>query len=391
MKKNLIVAALAVSAVTAQAQTIAEARLLASGSAVTVSNVVVLSIDDLVNSVNSKSFMIRDTAPTLLPWQKQACATVFANNATIDAALAGVSVGDVISLSGSVAPFNGVFQIGNTTANPLTRLDFQDLNFAVNPIVSLPAFHQDLSPVAEQLESNLVQVFNGTFVETGNFAGSTNYNLNVQGTNVIVRIPNNAQALVGTPIPTGSVNVTGILSQFDNSEPRDSGYQLLIRTAADLNPAGAFVVQGRIDAAESQRGELYGDTLAVEVLDSNGNVVSGAVNSVNFSWATQAYAVTLNASAPSPYQLRLKSDVWLSKLTPVSTDRNAIQGTLSLISGDVNNDNEVGPSDFAALAAAFGSFAGDSNFNEQADLNGDAEVGPADFAILAASFGQFGD
>lgn len=56
--------------------------------------------------------------------------------------------------------------------------------------------------------------------------------------------------------------------------------------------------------------------------------------------------------------------------------------------GDINSDDEVGPADFALLAAAFGSFVGDPNYDANADLNGDGEVGPADFAILSANFGR---
>lgn len=58
------------------------------------------------------------------------------------------------------------------------------------------------------------------------------------------------------------------------------------------------------------------------------------------------------------------------------------------IPGDVNGDGEVGPADFALLAAAFGSFVGDPTYNADADLNRDGEVGPGDFAILARNFGR---
>lgn len=65
--------------------------------------------------------------------------------------------------------------------------------------------------------------------------------------------------------------------------------------------------------------------------------------------------------------------------------------TINLKNGDVNGDNEVGPTDFSILAGAFGTFLGDSGYVANADLNEDGEVGPADFAILAANFGEFGD
>lgn len=66
-------------------------------------------------------------------------------------------------------------------------------------------------------------------------------------------------------------------------------------------------------------------------------------------------------------------------------------GGVPLIPGDVNQDNEIGPADFALLSSAFGSFTGDANFLEAADLNRDGEVGPADFALLSANFGAIGD
>ena len=52
---------------------------------------------------------------------------------------------------------------------------------------------------------------------------------------------------------------------------------------------------------------------------------------------------------------------------------------------------EVGPGDFGALSAAFGSVDGDSNWDPMADLDGDGEVGPSDFGILSANFGMSGD
>lgn len=94
-----------------------------------------------------------------------------------------------------------------------------------------------------------------------------------------------------------------------------------------------------------------------------------------------------------PLRLQAQVGTWLSESVLINTagptDLTGIQ--LSLTNGDVNGDNEVGPADFALLAAAFGTFIGDTNYARNADLNRDGEVGPSDFAILAASFGQFGN
>ena len=65
--------------------------------------------------------------------------------------------------------------------------------------------------------------------------------------------------------------------------------------------------------------------------------------------------------------------------------------TFSLINGDIDGDNEVGPGDFGILSSAFGSVDGDPNWDPEADLDGDGEVGPSDFGILSANFGLSGD
>lgn len=57
--------------------------------------------------------------------------------------------------------------------------------------------------------------------------------------------------------------------------------------------------------------------------------------------------------------------------------------------GDIDNNDEVGPSDFARLSLAFGSERGEPGYDPDADLNGDGSVGPADFSILQTHFGRF--
>lgn len=103
-----------------------------------------------------------------------------------------------------------------------------------------------------------------------------------------------------------------------------------------------------------------------------------------FGWAT---------SRTGTYTLRVKASHWLAKALSVTLVNgvNASVGTLSLLNGDVNNDNEVGPGDFTLLSGSFGTQFGDAGYLASADLNGDEEVGPADFTILAASFGESGD
>lgn len=94
------------------------------------------------------------------------------------------------------------------------------------------------------------------------------------------------------------------------------------------------------------------------------------------------------------FDLVLSGGTWLTKQifpTLNLTDAGVTNLNIALKNGDVNGDNEIGPADFSQVAAAFGTFLGDPNYNANADLNKDDEVGPADFAILASNFGEFGD
>lgn len=95
---------------------------------------------------------------------------------------------------------------------------------------------------------------------------------------------------------------------------------------------------------------------------------------------------------PGVYSVLIKGDTFLrERVDNVTISLSGGVAGATLENGDVTNDNEVGPADFAILAAAFGSFTGDPTYVEAADLNVDGEVGPTDFAILAGNFGQFGD
>lgn len=108
--------------------------------------------------------------------------------------------------------------------------------------------------------------------------------------------------------------------------------------------------------------------------------------------ASGVYGVTVTGLVGGTYDLYIKSSHWLrQKVGSVSVSPAGGSADFSLINGDVNNDNEVGPADFALLSAAFGTFLGDPGYSAAADLNGDEEIGPADFAILSANFGTFGD
>lgn len=122
---------------------------------------------------------------------------------------------------------------------------------------------------------------------------------------------------------------------------------------------------------DSERGSIV-NTLTNVALDANGHY---SVNPGVF---------------PGIYDIQIKSSTFLSTFAnDVSYGSNAIVNA-TLVNGDCDGDDEVGPGDFGVLSGAYGSVDGDPNWNVGADLDGDGEVGPSDFGILSGNYGQTG-
>ncbi len=119
---------------------------------------------------------------------------------------------------------------------------------------------------------------------------------------------------------------------------------------------------------------------------------NGSIFETKLVGMTDAGRFSTYTNARGDVEVVVKPDHFLSRRTPMTvTDQAGYLPYMVFLNGDINNDNEVGPADFALLAVAFGSFDGDPNYTNAADLNDDGEVGPADFSILATNFGSFGE
>jgi len=139
--------------------------------------------------------------------------------------LSSVAEGDSVLITGTMTNYNNLAEITPAT-------------FTILASVNLPAAQviSDVSTLGELHESELLR-FNACYFSNGGsaFAGNTNYNVTTGGQTLQVRILNGSP-LIGQIIPSGEVNLTGILSQYCTS-PADgctSGYQLLLRTLADI-------------------------------------------------------------------------------------------------------------------------------------------------------------
>ncbi|MCK4342661.1 MAG: hypothetical protein KAY37_13165 [Phycisphaerae bacterium] len=205
-----------------------------SGTEVKFCYLVVSSLEDLVNSVNTKSFQAQHQDNT-------GGVTIYGSTEDIDALLdvGGANelhVGDEITIQGETYFSSGLFELSAYSGPILLTIHG---NVGVSPVVVPAEYFDDGNPLAEVHESQLVTVEclafdnvepNQTFAY-GNYSATT-----TDGSRTLtIRISREDAEfeLVGTLIPTDPVNITGIFGQYD-SDPWDGGYQLQPRFISDI-------------------------------------------------------------------------------------------------------------------------------------------------------------
>ncbi len=139
--------------------------------------------------------------------------------------------GDSIVVTGKLKMFNNLLEL-----DPVTTV----VRVVGNRALPTPI---DITPsqLVEANEAKLLRITNATFSSVGNFAGNTNYTVTVNGVTGVVRVTTGSN-IVGTLIPASAVNITGVLSQYCITPKLGctTGYQLLIRDAADITPVASL-------------------------------------------------------------------------------------------------------------------------------------------------------
>lgn len=147
-----------------------------------------------------------------------------------------LAIGTRVVITGWVGQFAGLLEIVDNPADGTMDPIVTDLGPGVLPPMMYPETSQlaDFSPWAEEHESCLMAVC-GYFDTTDTVFGSNvNYTfVGVSGAPCTVRIDADTD-LVGQPIPTGQVLVSGILGQFNGFTDTCVGYQLLPRSVNDI-------------------------------------------------------------------------------------------------------------------------------------------------------------
>lgn len=242
-----------------------------------------------------------------------------------------INRGDSITVTGPLTEFSGLLEIGTGQAggNP-TYINHGPAVIQPQPL-TVP-----ITAINELVEGQLVVVNNVNFTTTGTFpTNGTGNNLVVtNGTNNLnVRI-NTSTNIDGTPIPTGTVSITGIVSQFN------SDYQLIPR---DLNDITTYVAPDReINVLVNGATQLSGTTaylgastsativienLGVGNLNVSNVVITGAQQS---AFTSNIATGNLGPNSTNPYTLTI---------TP--TTAGTQDATLTITSNDADEANYV--------------------------------------------------
>lgn len=146
---------------------------------------------------------------------------------------AGIEIGDYVRVYGWMYFYNGLTEIDDepATGDPNPQVYVIGPASVVEPAIVFPA------DLGEDMEAELLKVEGCTFIMGGNFTGNFNYDVICGSDTFIVRVDQDTD-IVGQPIPTGEVSVTGVLGQYDSSSPYDEGYQLLPRFYTDFESSG---------------------------------------------------------------------------------------------------------------------------------------------------------
>ncbi|UCE02214.1 MAG: T9SS type A sorting domain-containing protein [Candidatus Latescibacterota bacterium] len=152
-----------------------------------------------------------------------------------------LQTGQFVEVCGWVGNFAGLAEItdkrGSGDEDPVVTV----LDSVPAPVPCTPVNGEDLqdfNPLAEELESHLVEVC-GQFVDSGIFditGSGNNYDfVAADGNTIEIRVDRDTD-IDGSPIPVGNVTVKGVLGQFNGFSDECVGYQVLPRSFDDFLP-----------------------------------------------------------------------------------------------------------------------------------------------------------
>jgi phosphatidylserine/phosphatidylglycerophosphate/cardiolipin synthase-like enzyme len=231
MKKIIILALvlLGISTITNAQNTILEARGKAVGTVVTVKGIVTNG---------------GELGP--IRYFQDNTAGIAAYAATTGPSLNAVKIGDSVTITGTLKNYNQLLEL-----DPLTSVLVRSTgNPAPTPIILTPA------QLTETYEARLLKINNVLFADAGGVFAQKKYQFtSLNGESGYIYVKSTQTDIVGKPIPSGMVSLTGVLSQFDYASPT-AGYQLLPRTIADIQMTSSIYLTSTLANTNFTKTEL---------------------------------------------------------------------------------------------------------------------------------------
>ena len=149
--------------------------------------------------------------------------------------------GSDVSIAGPLKLFNGLLEI-----DPVNAFTVHATGQPLPAPQLIPA-----NAMGETNESELVRINACTISGPGgSFTSGTRTFSTASGTGVLFL--RSGHPLVGTPIPTGVVDVVGVVSRYTTSTPPVGGYQLVPRDAMDITPSSTIALLGEVGQIDIQ-------------------------------------------------------------------------------------------------------------------------------------------
>lgn len=144
-----------------------------------------------------------------------------------------VSIGDSVTITSTLSHYNGLTEFDFNAAGSSFINHGQAALFDTTIVTISQVINQEWNGL-EIYEGRLIRINNVTITGSGSFTGSMNYPISDGTGNMELRIDGDVTTIIGTQIPTDPVDLIGILGQFDQAAPYNSGYQILPRFILDI-------------------------------------------------------------------------------------------------------------------------------------------------------------
>jgi len=228
-----------------------------------------------------------------------------------------VSIGDSVTVISTLTNYNGLAELDMSKSGS-SFLKHKSNSVFDTLIVTIDQIKNQQWNGIEEFESRLIRINNVVISGSGTFdVGSSsgkNYTISDPTGQLEsgLRIDKDVTSIVGTSIPTDEVDIIGILSQYDNSSPYSSGYQLLPRFRDDLIDDGRPIILNPVLAVgvDSTSTNIFFNTSR----KGNSQVKYGLtssleIDSVTIIEDTTFHKITLSELEPATkYYFRVYSD-----------------------------------------------------------------------------------